>query len=148
MIGGSRNVVIAFNTTSKAPALWRMTPDDVWSSYIFNLRIHGDVVVVPFYGNKTMVIDIATGHTIQTLPLSGIDARTTCVFDGLTSDKVCWFSHRFIFSSTIEAGIESICRWARFRLYDAFCFDHGSFYLLSYSMSCIWLYLKCLSFVL
>ncbi len=78
MVGGSKSSVIARNMVTSL-VLWRNEmPGWVWS-----LCIHGSVVVVPVDNSETVVLDLATGHQLHTLPSAGEIIRGVCVFDGL-----------------------------------------------------------------
>ncbi len=85
VVGGSGRVVLAHNTATCAE-LWRKN----MSSLILTLRIHGGVVVVPMSCFKTLVLDATTGQQVHALPSAGKDVRGICVFDGLTSDTICF----------------------------------------------------------
>ncbi len=74
-------VMIAHNTATGA-VLWRKEMHGGVSA----LRIHGGVVVVPVNDSHIVVLDLATGIQLHTLPSAGKAVRSICVFDGLTSD--------------------------------------------------------------
>ncbi len=80
MVGVSDKVVIAHDTAT-GEVLWRNeVPDNAWT-----LRIHGGLVVVPVDNSNTLVLDVATGHQLYTLPSAGEGVCGIYVFDGLTS---------------------------------------------------------------
>ena len=73
-------VAIARNTVTGAE-LWRKQIRYFRTASRNRFRIHGDVVVIPQMGEKTLVLDITNGHTVLTLP----SIQTCfCVLDGLT----------------------------------------------------------------
>ncbi len=84
MVGSSKKTVAAHNTATGA-ALWRKE----MPGYVWSLRIHGGVVVVPADNSNTVVLDVTTGHQLHILPSAGEGVRGIFVFDGLTSDAVC-----------------------------------------------------------
>jgi hypothetical protein len=57
--------------------------------FVWTLRIHGGVVVVPVDYSNTVVLDVTTGHQLHSLPSAGKFVRGICVFDGLASDVIC-----------------------------------------------------------
>jgi hypothetical protein len=81
VIGGSDDVVIAHNIAAGV-MLWRKDLHGmVWS-----LCIHENVVVVPVDGSETLVLDIASGKQIHTIPSAGEEVFGICVFDGEFSE--------------------------------------------------------------
>ena len=68
VVGGSDNVMIAHNTATGA-VLWRKEI----SAYVLTLCIHGGVVVVPVDNCNVVVLDVTSGHQLQTLPSAGQD---------------------------------------------------------------------------
>ncbi len=94
VVGGSDKVVIAHSTVIGVE-LWRKE----MLGNVFALRIHGGVVVVPVDNSNTVVLDVTTGHQLHTLPSAGKNVCGICVFDGLTSDVVCfvYFLTPFLF---------------------------------------------------
>ncbi len=94
MVGTSNEVVIAHNTSTGA-VLWQ----NEMSGFVWTLRIHGGVVVVPVDNSNIFVIDVTTGHQLHTLPSAGEFVCGICVFDGLTSGVVCFVVfHTVLFS--------------------------------------------------
>ncbi len=83
VVGVDATAVIAHNTVT-GTVLWRKEMLD----YVWTLRIHGGVVVVPVDNSNTVVLDVTTGHQLHTLPSAGKVVRGICVFDGLTSDVI------------------------------------------------------------
>ena len=104
VVGGGWNVVIAHNTATGA-VLWRKEmPGRLWT-----LRIHGGVVVVPVDNSHTVVLEVTTGHQLHTLPSAGEDVCGICVFDGLTSDVICFVDFLtpcYHLSAANEGGLE------------------------------------------
>jgi outer membrane protein assembly factor BamB len=93
VVGAGHEVVMAHSTATGA-ALWRKeVPDWVWS-----LRIHGGVVVIPVDNSNTLVLDVTTGQKLHTLPSAGENVRGVCVFDGLTIYVTCFqlFTHTIL----------------------------------------------------
>ncbi len=88
------NVVIA-HTTATYKVLWRKE----MIGRVWTLRIHGGVVVVPVDDSNTVVLDVATGHQLHTLPSAGELVDNIVVVDGLKSDIFRLFPPRtsFIF---------------------------------------------------
>jgi hypothetical protein len=82
-VGRSENDMIAHSTTTSAVVWQTKMPGS-----IFALRIHGGVVVVPVENSKTVVLDVATGYQLHTLPSAGEYVFGVCVLDGLTSDGI------------------------------------------------------------
>jgi hypothetical protein len=84
VVGGSQKVVIA-HSTATGEVLWlKGIPGDVEA-----LCVHGNIVVAPADNSNTVVLDVTTGHQLHTWPSAG-KARGVCVFDGLTSDVICF----------------------------------------------------------
>ena len=81
VIGGSKKIVIAHSTASGA-VLWRIEMLD----WVWALRIHGGLVVVPVDNSNTVVLDVTTGHQLHTLPSAGKYVYGICVFDGFKND--------------------------------------------------------------
>ncbi len=105
VIGTSDDVIYAYNTATGA-LLWR----EVMPGSVHTLRIHGGVVVVPVDDMNTVVLDVATGHQLHSLPSAVKDVRGICVFDGLISGVISSlpiFSHRCYYRSAAnEGGLE------------------------------------------
>ncbi len=57
MVGGSGKFVITHDTATGG-VLWRKE----MLSWVWTLRIHGGVVVVPVDNSNTVVLDVITGH--------------------------------------------------------------------------------------
>ncbi len=103
VVGSSGGNVIA-HSTATGDVLWQKEmAGDVWS-----LCIYGVVVIVPVDDSETLVLTVATGHQLHTLPSAGEDVRGICVFDGLKSDTLCFVkkSQKYNFSSANEVCIE------------------------------------------
>ncbi len=101
-VGASTQTVIAHNTATGL-VLWRKEmPGWVWA-----LRIHGGLVVVPADSSNTIVIDVTTGHQLHTLPSAGQGVRGICVFDGLISDEfdLLVFSHVFLLAPLTKVAL-------------------------------------------
>ncbi len=83
MIGASNKAVIAHNTATGA-VLWRKE----MPGRIYTLRFHGGVVVATVNNSNTLVLDVATGDQVHTLPRTTETILGLCVFDGLTNDVI------------------------------------------------------------
>jgi hypothetical protein len=84
VIGCSNKIVLAHDTDTDTIFWRRKMLMGVWS-----LCIHGSVVVVPVDNSETLVMDVATGHQILTMPCAGSCISGIRVFDGLTGHVVC-----------------------------------------------------------